>query len=69
MAFETGIAYLVALSLPVWLVAEQVKFWRRSLKRPEGQVESGSLPRVSASGSSAPASRSRLVPAFPRKPA
>jgi hypothetical protein len=55
--------------LPVWLVAEQVKFWRRSLKRPEGQVESGSLPRVSASGSSAPASRSRLVPAFPRKPA
>jgi hypothetical protein len=27
-----AIAYLVALSLPVWLVAEQLTSWRRSRK-------------------------------------
>lgn len=48
MASET-VTYLVALSLPVWLVAEQVNSWWRSPKPPERQIESGT-----ASGAHAP---------------
>jgi hypothetical protein len=37
MVFET-VVILVALSLPVWLVAEQISSWR---KTPRKQVERG----------------------------
>ncbi len=43
MAFQI-VMYLVALSLPVWLVAEQVNTWRRAVMSPQGQVESGTVP-------------------------
>ena len=37
MTFE-AVVTLVALSLPVWLVAEQVYVWRRSLRNASKQV-------------------------------
>ena len=37
MTFETLVT-LVALSLPVWLVAEQVYVWRRSLRNAGKRV-------------------------------
>ena len=41
MTFET-VVILLALSLPVWLVAEQVYAWRRAVMMlPEEQIESG----------------------------
>ena len=39
--FET-VVILLALSLPVWLVSEQVyAWWRAMMMLPEGQIESG----------------------------
>jgi len=48
MAFEI-VMYLVAVSLPVWLVGEQVTPWRRAVKPHQGQVESETVPGAPAS--------------------
>jgi hypothetical protein len=48
MAFEI-VMYVVAVSLPVWLVAAQVNPWRRAVKPPQGQVESATVPGATAS--------------------
>jgi len=48
MASETVMSAL-ALSLPVWLVVEQVNFWRRAVKSPRGHVESGTVAGAPAS--------------------
>ncbi len=47
MEFDT-VMFLVALSLPVWLVAEQVNSWRRRSKSPPGvcRVPDHSRPRL-----------------------
>ncbi len=69
MAFET-VAFLVALSLPVWLVVEQVNSWRRSTKSPQGQLESGTIPGVPAPGPSVAVPSTRgILPAPQRKAA
>ncbi len=64
MAPET-IVNLVALSLPVWLVAEQVNSWRRSLKTPRTQVERG----TPTDGSSWAAPAARTVSPTPQRKA
>ncbi len=48
MAFEI-VTGLVAVSLPIWLVVEQVNSWRRAVKRRQGQVESETVPGAPAS--------------------
>jgi hypothetical protein len=48
MAFEV-VMYVLALSLPVWLMAEQVNPWRRAAKSPQGHVESPAIPDAHAS--------------------
>jgi hypothetical protein len=48
MASETVIS-LLAISLPVWLVVEQVNPWRRAVKSPQEQVESRTVPGAPAS--------------------
>ena len=64
MAFEAAIAYLVALSLPVWLVAEQVSPWRRSSKEhPRSSVPGA----VAADTSAVHASARRFVAELTRK--
>jgi hypothetical protein len=39
------VMYLLALSLPVWFVAEQVNLWRRAVK----STQSGTVPGAPAS--------------------
>jgi hypothetical protein len=49
MAIETVIGYAVALSLPVWLAAEQLYSWRESRRH---EAESEAL-RMLSSGTAA----------------
>ncbi len=58
MAFET-LVDLVALSLPVWLVAEQIHSWRRSRQTPRGQVESETVSATRTDDPSLAASSAR----------
>ena len=64
MTFET-VVNLVALSLPVWLVAEQIISWRRSRQTPRGQVE----PTTVSDGGSWAASNAGSTPTVPQRKA
>jgi hypothetical protein len=69
MTFETVVS-LIALSLPVWLVAEQIHSWRRSQQAPRGQVESETVSATRTAGPSiAPSSALGALPAPQRKAA
>jgi len=48
MPFEI-VMYLVAVSLPAWLVVEQVNPWRRAVKPHQRQVQSETVPGAHAS--------------------
>ena len=66
MALESAVGYLVALALPLWLLVEQVMYWRR----PEKQVKSARLSDVPASRAAARVTRARaMTPAHARKAA
>ena len=43
MELKTAIGYLLALAVPLWLLAEQVIYWGRSAKRASKQVEPSRL--------------------------
>jgi hypothetical protein len=64
MTFET-VMNLAAVSLPGWLVAEQINSWRRSRRTPRGQAEP---PTVSGGGSLA-GSNAGSVPTVPQRKA
>lgn len=69
MTFETVVS-LVALSLPVWLVAEQAHSWWRSQETPRGQVESQAVSATRTAGPSiAPTSARGALPAPQQKAA
>jgi len=57
MELEAVIGFLVALALPLWLVAEQVMHWQGSSKQSEKPLELGELSRKPASGARVTATR------------
>ena len=68
MTFET-VVNLVALSLPVWLVAEQAHSWWRSQETPRGQVESEVVSATRAAGSSIVPPSARSAQPVPQRKA
>ena len=70
MELETAIGYLVALAVPLWLLAEQGMCWRRSAKQAAKQIEPGRLSGKPASSPSVKPARAHAMRlAHPRKTA
>lgn len=53
MALDTAIGYLVALSVPLWLVFEAIMSWRRSAEEQEKPLEAGHRFTAPVTGSAA----------------
>lgn len=58
MELEKAVGLVLALALPLWLVIEQVMYWRRSSKQSEKLLEVGGysgkpMPRIQARASRA----------------
>jgi vancomycin permeability regulator SanA len=53
MALETAIGYLVALSVPLWLVFEAIMSWQRSPDEQEQPLEAGHRSTAVVTGTTA----------------
>ncbi|HET8578334.1 MAG TPA: hypothetical protein VFO18_14650 [Methylomirabilota bacterium] len=62
MGLETAIGYLVALSVPLWLVLEAFMSWEQSPREQEKPAEAG-YPGTSPATDAAPAARAKAATA------